>query len=201
VTRRPPPLAVALLDRCGPDHAPLAGDLLEEWPARTNAWLWRQVLSVICHVSLAALRADPRGAMTTALVASGMLALLGFCAMVAASLLQQVLVRSDVHWWFAAAGDGAWPVLFRVVSCSLAVLIGRTVIRFHSRHRVGVILACGASVTVAASANLAFFVPTLPDQPFFAHPGMQMAETTLFVAGLFAGILSRSACEPLSSSS
>lgn len=45
-TRRPPRLALALLDRFGPDNAALAGDLVEEFERRrSRVWFWWQVLA------------------------------------------------------------------------------------------------------------------------------------------------------------
>lgn len=56
-TRRPPRLALALLDRCVPDSEPLAGDLVEELAhGRSRTWLWLQVLAAI-----AARPQPPRG--------------------------------------------------------------------------------------------------------------------------------------------
>jgi hypothetical protein len=44
--RRPPRLAVALLNRFLRDNEPLAGDLLEEFQVRgSSLWLWRQVIA------------------------------------------------------------------------------------------------------------------------------------------------------------
>ena len=47
-TRRPPRLALALLDRFAPDRAALAGDLVEEFGRRrSRVWFWWQVLAAI----------------------------------------------------------------------------------------------------------------------------------------------------------
>jgi hypothetical protein len=200
MTRCPPRLAVALLERFVPDHDPLTGDLLEEWSRRTNAWFWRQVLSAICTLMIASIRAQPRAAVDATLAAIALLTLVGFCAIVAASLLHQMVVGSELQWLPASPRDGRWAILSGTLSSVVAVLIGRTAGRLHDRHRVAVIIACGASATAAAFANLALFVPSVPNQPFFPHPVRQLAVATLFVVGLFAGSLSRSACEPLSSS-
>jgi hypothetical protein len=46
--RRPPRLAVALLNRFIGDNEPLVGDLLEEFQTRRSSlWLWRQVLVAV----------------------------------------------------------------------------------------------------------------------------------------------------------
>ncbi|HSL20665.1 MAG TPA: hypothetical protein VK886_03955 [Vicinamibacterales bacterium] len=47
-SRKPPRLALALLERCVPDSASLAGDLLEEFEQRqSRLWFWWQVLAAI----------------------------------------------------------------------------------------------------------------------------------------------------------
>jgi hypothetical protein len=47
-SRRPPRLALALLDRYVPDSEPLAGDLVEEFERRPSpAWFWVQVLAAM----------------------------------------------------------------------------------------------------------------------------------------------------------
>jgi hypothetical protein len=47
-SRRPPRLALAVLERFVPGSAPLAGDIVEEFDRRrSSAWVWRQVLSAV----------------------------------------------------------------------------------------------------------------------------------------------------------
>jgi hypothetical protein len=47
-TRRPPRLALALLERLVPGSASLAGDLLEQYGQRPSRWrVWREVLAAI----------------------------------------------------------------------------------------------------------------------------------------------------------
>jgi hypothetical protein len=47
-TRRPPRLALAVLDRWLPDSSPLAGDLAEEFErGRSRGWFWWQVLAAL----------------------------------------------------------------------------------------------------------------------------------------------------------
>ncbi|HEX7086530.1 MAG TPA: hypothetical protein VF198_09220 [Vicinamibacterales bacterium] len=50
---RLPHLAIALLERFGPDREALVGDLIEEFERRQSlAWLWWQVLAAIAAASL-----------------------------------------------------------------------------------------------------------------------------------------------------
>jgi hypothetical protein len=187
-SRRPPQLAVVLLERFVPDNEPLTGDLLEDWCERSDTWFWRQVLLAILTRSTLHIRTNPRMTAEAVLVATAMLALLGFHAVVAASLMNQLLVPNPLKW------DPGTGWLFSVtVSCfATAVVIGRAVSRFHRDHRVAAILVCGASATIAAFVNLYLFVPNVPNQPFFPEAVMQIAVAMVFIAGLFAGIGSRS---------
>jgi hypothetical protein len=46
--REPPRLALELLERFGPDSAPLTGDLVEEFARRqSRTWFWWQVVAII----------------------------------------------------------------------------------------------------------------------------------------------------------
>ena len=57
MTRKPPRLAVWLLERLGPGDEPLAGDLLEAFGAGASGfWFWRQVVAAL----LLAPRRGPR---------------------------------------------------------------------------------------------------------------------------------------------
>jgi hypothetical protein len=192
-------LAVALLERFLSANEPLAGDLLEEARKRSSTWFWRQVSFVIFAQAMWKIRMNLRGAIEAVLVASAMLALLAFHAVVAASLLHKVFVRGSFIWIADLVRD--WPTLLTVLSLVAAVFIGRTIGRFHGDHRIAAILAFSASATFAAFLNLLLFVPTTPPWlPFFPHAAMQIAVAMMYIAGLFAGIGSRSACEPLPSS-
>ncbi len=52
MTRRPPRLAMRLLDYFLPDNEPLTGDLLEEFERRqSRCWFWRQALAAILSTS------------------------------------------------------------------------------------------------------------------------------------------------------
>ena len=52
--RHAPRLALALLERLGPDSEPVAGDLVEEFERRqSTVWFWLQVLAAIATASFA----------------------------------------------------------------------------------------------------------------------------------------------------
>jgi hypothetical protein len=56
MTRQPPRLAIALIERFVPDSGPLVGDLLEDFSHRqSRVWLWSQSLSAVAR----ALRSRP----------------------------------------------------------------------------------------------------------------------------------------------
>jgi hypothetical protein len=195
MTPRPPRFAVALLERFVPDNEPLAGDLLEEWHQRSNVWFWRQVLFTIFVRTIVDVRSNARLAAESVLVAIAMLTLLGFHAVVAASLMNEVLATGDLEW-NSELRHQDWSLLVAASWFAIAVLIGREIGRFHRDHRLAAILACSASATIAAFVNLAVFVQAEPYRPFFPDALMQIVVATVFIAGLFAGIGSRSRCEP-----
>lgn len=194
---QPPRLALALLERWLPDNEPLAGDLLEASRHRTRAWFWRQVLLAIAARAMTQVRTNPRPIAEAALVATAMLALLGFHAVVAASLINHLLVLNDTTWVGVTGRYHGWQMPATVLSFAAAVLIGREIGRFHRDHRIAAVLAFSASATLGAFFNLYLFVSTVT-MPFVTDP-VQTAISMLFVAGLFVGIGSRSPCEPLRS--
>ncbi len=80
--RRPTRLAIALLEQLVPGNDPLAGDLLEEWRERSDAWLWRQVLFAVLTRTIVDVRTKPRVTIESALIATALLAVLGFQSLV-----------------------------------------------------------------------------------------------------------------------
>jgi hypothetical protein len=197
--RQPSRLAVALLEWFVPDNEPLTGDLVESSRDRSRAWLWRQVLLAILARALFQVRTHPRMTAEALLVSFAMLALLGFHAVVAASLINHLLVLNDTTWVAVTGQYGQWQGPATAVAFVIAIFIGRTIGRFHREHRIAAVLAFSASATVGAFANLYFFVPNVLLQPFVPSATLQTAIAMVFVAGLFVGIGSRSVCEPLPS--
>jgi hypothetical protein len=197
--RQPPRLAIALLERCVPDNEPLAGDLLEASRERSRAWCWRQVLLAILGRAIFRARANPRLTAEATLVSFAMLALLGFHAVVAASLINHLLVLNDMAWIGVTGQYREWQLPATAVSFAGAVLIGRAIGRFHRDHRLTAVLAFGASATAGAFANLYFFVPNVLLQPLVPSVALQTGVAMVGVAGLFIGIGWRSVCERLPS--
>jgi hypothetical protein len=202
-------LPLQLLLLLMPDEQPLAGDLCEAAHTRSTAWLWRQVLLAIPIRLLSALRARPRATAETALVSTALLVLLGFYAVVVASLLNHLLVLNDIGWVTVTGRYHAWQAHSTVPAFLVAVAIGRAAGSFHRDHRVAAVLLLAASATAAAFLNLLLFVPDVLLRPFVPSAALQTAISMLFIAGLFVGLLAaRSAarktlsprCEPLSSS-
>jgi hypothetical protein len=198
-SRRPPGLAIALLERCLPDNNPLTGDLLEAWSERSNAWLRRQVLLAVFGRLVLRVRANPRASTEEVLVATAMLALLGYYAVVAAGLMNHVLFLHDPQWAAATGRYQAWRWYAAVPLFGVALLIGRAIGRFHHNHRIAAVLAYGASTTAVTFLNLYLFVPDAPLPPSAAHAVSQIAIAMVFLVGLFVEIGSRSGCETLPS--
>jgi hypothetical protein len=196
---RPPRFAVALLARCVPDNEPLTGDLLEEWRERSDAWFWRQVLLAVLARAILSIRTNPRTTTEAVLLAAAMLALLGFQAVVVASLMNHLLVLNGTAWIPRTGRYQEWQLYSTVPSFVVAMLTGRVIGRVHRDHRVAAALGWSASATAAAFMNLYLFVPDVLLQPFVPDVALQTAVAMVFISGLFAGIVSRSICEPLPS--
>ena len=198
MARRPSRLAIALLDRFVSNEA-LKGDLVEQSLDRSGTWLWHQAVRAVLSEAISSLRSTPRSTAEELLMAMAMLTLIGFNAVVAATLLDRLLLLNEVPWTLRAASHTGQLYAIAVL-LPATVLGGRAIGRLHRHHRVWSILGCGL---VASTATFVCFQPVLraaPLQPFLPSPLQQTAIALLLAAGLFAGILSRSMCEPLSSS-
>lgn len=58
--KQPPALAIVLLNRLGPRHQPLVGDVYEEYDTgRSKAWFWRQVIAAIAYGAAREIRRAP----------------------------------------------------------------------------------------------------------------------------------------------
>jgi hypothetical protein len=193
-TRRPSRLAVALLDHCIPGNDPLTGDLIETAHHRGDAWFWRQVLLAILTRPLSAWRADRGSTTATALVALSLLAVIGFQAVVAASLVNQLLILNDPSWLASRGHYQSLQPWFAFGSVIAAALAGRAIGAIHRMHRVSAVLAFGACATLLAVLHLLLFIPNAPLEPLLPQPAVQTAVTMLFVGGLFAGMGSRTTC-------
>jgi hypothetical protein len=193
-SRQPSRIAFFLLERLVPDNEPLTGDLREESRERPATWLWRQVLFAVLGHAIVRVRTSPRMTTEGILIATALLALLGFQAVVGATLMNHLLVLSDPAWSHTGQYQ-AWQRYAIIPSLAVAVLTGRVIGRLHRTHRVAAVLALSMSATIAASLNLMLFVPNVFLQPFLPQAGVQTLVATVFIAALFAGIGSRSTCE------
>ena len=187
----PPPLAVAILDRFLPDNEPLTGDLLEAARTRSRAWLWWQILLAVMMRAFADIREHKRMTAEALLVSTAMLALLGFHAVVSASLINHMRLLYDPHAIVAGTGRyHDWHAAGAVVAFLGAIAVGRAIGRFHREHRIAAVVVFSASAVAAAFLNLYLFVPQTTLQPAFMPAGatVQIVESMLFIAGLFLGI-------------
>jgi uncharacterized protein (TIGR03435 family) len=195
---QPPQLAVAVLEWLLPDNEPLTGDLLEAARTRSHAWLWWQILLAVVIRTFAELRERTRMTTEAVLVSTAMLGLLGFHAVVGASLINHIWLTynpdaitpsthtSRFHGWHAAGA---------IVAFLCAIAVGRLIGRFHREHRIAATIMCSASAVAAAFLNLYLFVPQTALQPTFLPAGavVQIVASMLFIAGLFIGIATSSA--------
>ena len=194
MTRRPSPLAIALLDRFIPNEA-LKGDLVEQSGERSRAWLWHQVALAIVGHAVTSFKTAPRLTTEAMLVATAMLALIGFNAVVVANLLSHLFLLNDADWILHSGRYAGRQIYATAPLVAAAMLSGRAIGAFHREHRVLAILGCGSSASTAAFVNFYLFVPTVPLHPFIPSPAQQTVVALLFAGGLFVGISSRSTCE------
>jgi hypothetical protein len=186
-SRQPPWFALVLLEHCVPDNDALIGDVLEEWPTRSNAWLWRQALSAVLAQGVLGMRTKPRLTAERLLITTAMLAVLGFYTVVVATLVNRVIVLSG--GWLPHTGRYQdLQLYFTVPAFAGAVLMGRVIGSLHQAHRVMCALGCSATATVAACLNIYLFVPQALSQPLVPHAATQIALGMVFIAGLFVGI-------------
>lgn len=190
-------LPIALLEYLVPGEDALAGDLLEAARGRSTAWLWRQVLLAVPARTWMSLREHPSATVSRLLVGTALLAILGFHALVGASLINQLLVLNDIAWMPVTGRYAQWQWYSMVPAFVLAVMIGRSMAGMHDVHRVVAIVVGSASTTVAAFLNLVLFVPEALLRPFVPQAALQTLISMIFIAGLFAGA-SRRECEPVS---
>ena len=195
MTRCRSPLAIALLNRFIPNEA-LKGDLVEQSGERSRTWLWHQVTLAIVGHAVTCFRTAPRVTTEAVLVATAMLALIGFNAVVVANLLSQLLLLNDGDWILQSGRFAGWQIYATAPLFAAAVLSGRAIGAFHRDHRVWAILGCSLSASMAAFVNFYLFVPSVPLQPFIPSPDQQTLVALLFAGGMFIGISSRSTCEP-----
>ena len=196
----PSRIAVALLEHFVRDNGPLAGDLLEECETRSGFWLWRQVFCAVLVRTMSRIGANPRTTIEAVLVAVAMLALLGFQAVVVATLMNHLLVLHDgaaraLAWIPPAGRYEAWQGWFTGPSFAVALLTGRAIGCRPPSRRGATVLCAGASAAAAAFLNLYLFVPNVLAQPLVPDAALQTAATMVFIAGLFAGAGSRTSCQ------
>ncbi len=118
-------MAFLLLEWFVPDNEALTGDLLEESRERSATWLWRQVLFAVLGQAIVRVRTSPRMTAEGILIATALLALLGFQAVVGATLMNHLLVLSDPAWGQTGQYQ-AWQRYVIVPSLAVAVPDGES---------------------------------------------------------------------------
>jgi uncharacterized protein (TIGR03435 family) len=132
------------------------------------------------------------------LVSTAMLGLLGFHAVVGASLINHIWLMSNPDAIMASTQTSrfhGFHAAGAIVAFLCAIAVGRLIGPFHREHRIAAAVMFSASAFAAAFLNLYLFVPHTALQPAFMPPGaaLQIVESMLFIAGLFIGIATSSA--------
>lgn len=184
------PLPIALLPYLLGDDEPLVGDLIEEWPRRSNAWFWRQVVCAMLAkagaTASAALREPQR--LTGALGATAIFLILSFQVVVAGSLLDDLIRRIDRNQ-MTRIDHPEWLLFFVLLSLPVAWFIGRAIGRLHYRSRAATVVIAGASAAVVGAVTVSTLSAT---GSFFPSTAQQTAAGMVFVLGLLIGSSSRS---------
>lgn len=187
------PLQVALLPYLLGDDEPLIGDLVEEWPRRSNTWFWRQVVFAMVAkagaAASAALREPQR--LTGALAATAILLVLSFQVVVAGSLLDDLIRRID-RTRMTRIDHPEWLLFLVLLSLPVAWFIGRAIGRLHHRSRAATVAIAGISAAVAGAVTVSVLSAT---DSFFPATAQQIAAGMVFVLGLLIGSSSRSTFE------
>jgi hypothetical protein len=191
-------LPIALLEYLLPQDDALAGDLLEVSDSRSALWVWRQVLLAAPARIVFTIRDHPRAFTEQTLVATAMLALLGFHTVIAAGLINHLLVLYDLAWVPVTGRYQPWQWYSVAPGFVIAVAAGRAIARLHGDYRIASIVLGGASATCAAFLNLWLFVPGVL-LPLVPHAAVQTAIAMVFIGGLFTGFMSRRTCHTLPS--
>ena len=184
------PLQIALLPHLFGDDEPLVGDLVEEWPRRSNAWFWRQVVFAMLAkaraTASAALREPQR--LTGALGATAIFLMLSFQVVVAGSLLDDLIRRID-RTQMTRIDHPEWLLFFVLLSLPVAWFIGRAIGRLHHRSRAATVVIAGASAAVVGAVTVSILSAA---DSFFPSAAQQTAAGMVFVLGLLIGSSSRS---------
>ena len=184
------PLQIALLPYLLGGDEPLVGDLVEEWPRRSNAWFWRQVVFAMLAkagaTASATLREPQR--LTGALGATAIFLILSFQVVVAGSLLDDLIRRID-RTQMTRIDHPEWLLFFVLLSLPVAWFIGRAIGGLHHRSRAATVVIAGASASVVGAVTVSVLSAT---DSFFPSAAQQTAAGMVFVLGLLTGTSSRS---------
>ena len=184
------PLQIARLPFLLGDDEPLVGDLVEEWPRRSNAWFWRQVvfamLAKAVATASAALREPQR--LTGMLAACAIFLILSFQVVVAGSLLDDLIRRVD-RTQMTRIDHPEWLLFFILLSLPLAWFMGRAIGCLHHRSRAATVVIAGASAALVGAVTVSVLSAT---DSFFPSAAQQTAAGMVFVIGVLIGSSSRS---------
>ena len=187
------PLRIALLPYLLGGDEPLVGDLVEEWPRRSNVWFWRQVVFAMLAktgtIASAALREPQR--LTGALGATAIFLILSFQVVVAGSLLDDLIRRID-RTQMTRIDRPEWLLFFVLLSLPLGWFIGTAIGGLHHRSRAATVVIAGASAAAAGAVTVSVMSPS---DFFFPSAAPQTAAGMVFVLGLLIGISSRSSLD------
>jgi hypothetical protein len=191
--RHPPRAAVALLQRLGPLHDDIAGDLIEDYHAgRSTGWFWTQTIYAVFAASFRQLRGHPILVLRSIVIAAGMLDLL----LMAAGPVTNVIVRpllTEFHIPFWRAMHTQIPqILGTLTATGASMAVAWAVGGFHRDQRIAMTLVIVALwlISFAASPDLHRLVANaMTHRRFVPYLIFQVAHALGLVAGFIIGAI------------
>lgn len=180
------PWRIAFLPYLLGDDEPLVGDLVEEWPRRSNVWFWRQVMFAVFVRTMtsvsAALREPQR--LTGGLAHIAIFVILSFQVVVAGSLLDDLIRRLDPQ--VTQLNHPEWFIFIVLLSLPAAWTSGKAMSHLHRRSRVAAVLVCGASAAIVGSVTVSVLSSDAA-RLFFPSAAHQTVAAMVFMLGLLVG--------------
>lgn len=201
--KRPPALAMILLNRLGPRDQSLVGDLCEEYEAgRSRAWFWRQVIAAVAFGAAREIRRAPSRAVVSIAI--------GWTVAAPVFLLGDRIAPSLAGFFWqwsqqAAYADNIWwPFYITALFVSYGGFgLSAVVVARVNRHQPAMLLAYLASTfTVLAMARLVLqilsvryaavplphplFYAVFTTLPFLWSSGILLVPLTMLLFGMMA---------------
>lgn len=201
--KRPPALALVLLNRLGPRDQSLVGDVYEEYDTgRSKAWFWRQVLAAVAYGAAREIRRAPMRAVVS--TATGWM--VAAAVFLVGDRIADGLAGFFWQWSRQAAYAGGvwWPFYVTALFVTYAgFALSAAIVARVNRERPAMLLAYVASTfTLLSIAGLLLeilivryvavplphplFYAVFTTLPFLWHSGILLVPLTMLLCGTMA---------------